>query len=83
MSSIDFDNDNAFPACPVGETTAEVARLKTELTHAKQMTAQALADLATVRMLMRMLIDEHDREMREAAAAIERLQIVQASAKPH
>lgn len=83
MSRIDFDNDNAYPASPVGDTTAEAARLRTELAHAQRRAAMAHADLATVRMLMKMLIEEHDREMREATAAIERLEAERdAAAKP-
>ena len=83
MSRIDFDNDNAYPGPAVGETPAEIARLRTELAHAQQRAAMAHADLATVRILMKMLIEEHDREMREATAAIERLEMErEAAAKP-
>jgi hypothetical protein len=83
MSRIDFDNDNADPAFLVGDTTAEVARLRTELAHAQQRAAMAHADLAVIRMLMKTLIEQHDREMREATAAIERLEMERdAAAKP-
>ena len=42
----------------VGETTNET--LRTELEHARTMTAQALSDLATSRVLMKRLIEQHD-----------------------
>jgi len=42
----------------VGETTSET--LRTELNHARTMTAQALADLATSRILMKRLIEQYD-----------------------